>query len=151
MLPAIKMSKALETYGLRQRQAWLKRVTLWVGLLCITAHASATIHLLLVAHVYCPVSGEIVHADDGHAQGQVQLVVANAQDSVRDSSPEKGHDKAEADCQVCSERRKDSHLFISAQRTNTFIEITHRFHSERHLELSLADTYRSAPKNSPPA
>jgi len=146
------MSKPFRTYGLKRRQAWLRQLTVWVGLLCFMAHASSSLHMLFVDHVHCAEHGEMVHADEQHAHDHLAAApsVLAAQNSVRPTGPEADHGHDHADCHACSERRKLSGFSLdSSQPDASFHDNTLSQLEQDHRKLK-ANVYRAAPKTSPP-
>jgi len=94
----------------KRRQALLRRVTVWVGLLCLHAQFALALHMLLVEHVRCAEHGELIHANgDKHEDhDSASLHVSSSGPTISGSSrqADHGHDH----CLTCSERRKPALL-----------------------------------------
>ena len=102
------MSRARPILAAKQRQALLRRLTVWVvGFVCLSAQFTAALHMVLVEHVRCAEHGELVHVDgDQHADHARadQRGVSSGGPTISSSSGDgdHGHDH----CLICSERRK---------------------------------------------
>jgi hypothetical protein len=100
------MSRPTPTLVAKRRHTLLRRLTVWVGLLCLSAQFASALHMLLVEHVRCAEHGELVHANgDKHEDhGSVSRDVSSSGPTIGVSSrhADHGHDH----CLTCSERRK---------------------------------------------
>ena len=150
------MAQSIHTARVSKRQRWIKQLTLWVGLLCLTAHAASVAHILLVEHVHCAEHGEWVHAEEGHAHDHVaSLEVTSSSKSygpaIEPSPDEAQHGHDHEDCHACSERREisgvklaTSHLSLGQHDIKLRIVGLNTPKAARAIHLS-------APKASPPA
>lgn len=100
------MRRQSPTLAATRRQALLRHLTVWVGLLCLSAQFSSVLHMLLVEHVRCAEHGELAHAGgdehDDHGRALREASSSGPAISSSSSQGDHGHDH----CLTCSERRK---------------------------------------------
>ena len=100
------MNRPHAIHTAKRRQALLRRVTVWVGLLCLYAQFASALHMLLVEHVRCAEHGELIHANgdkhEDHDSASRELSSSGPTIGVSSRHADHGHDH----CLTCSERRK---------------------------------------------
>jgi hypothetical protein len=135
----------------KRRQALLRRLTVWDGLLCLSAQFASALHMVLVEHVRCAEHGELVHADGEHDAdhaGADQRDVSSDGPTISSSSgdADHGHDH----CLICSERRKLTLLptaipeLLAPEVSNLLLALC------PDASLYTSRVYSYAPKTSPP-
>jgi hypothetical protein len=124
-----------------------------VGVLCLVAQFSSTLHLLLVDHVHCAQHGEWVHVDGEHGHHAAQPVEAVGAEApsqaVTSVADERGHEHDH--CLMGADRRKLAMLPISQPEVRAPDAADKVVVARRSSSTPATHVYSFAPKTSPPA